>query len=248
MKKEFKRICKGCGIDIYYTTLGSKNQSEKLNRKCSKCGSGWSKGQTKQTNESLAKMADSVSKANKGNKPWNVGLTADTDDRVKRSSEKTKGYTHSESAIDKIRNASISHWKDTQYRELVIERVSETLTEERIEQWRTKMENGGHFTPLTEKDEVEQYRQLVWYHTRKNDLNLLPNSEKRGRLDEAEDAHHLDHIYSITNGYINKVEPEIIGSIHNLRFIPAMENQIKKTRSDISLKQLKKQYYGKSES
>jgi hypothetical protein len=77
-------------------------------------------------------------------------------------------------------------------------------------------------------------------------LSILTNYEKRGRLDETHDAHHLDHIYSITDGYVNKVEPEIIGSIYNLRFIPAIDNQIKKTKSDISLKKLKKMYYGKS--
>lgn len=248
MNRQFKRVCSGCGIDIFYTTLGSMNQAEKFKRKCRKCGSGWAKGQTKETNKSLAKMAVNVSKANKGKKPWNVGLTADTDDRMKKLVESRSGYTHSDEAKEKISKASISHWKNIQYRELVMKRVKESITNDRIENWRTKMENGGYFTPLSEKDEVEQYRQLVWYYTRKNDLSILPNSEKRGRLDEAEDAYHLDHIYSITDGYINNVEPEIIGSIYNLRFIPAMDNQIKKTKSDISLKELKKLYYGKSKS
>ena len=71
MNREFKRVCSGCGVDIFYTTLGSMNQAEKLKRKCRKCGCGWAKGQTKEINKSLAKMALSVSKANKGNKPWN---------------------------------------------------------------------------------------------------------------------------------------------------------------------------------
>lgn len=248
MNKKFKRICSGCGIDIFYTTLGSMNQAEKLGRKCRKCGCGWSKGQTKETNESLAKMATNVSKANKGKKTWNFGLTTDTDSRMKKLVESRVGYVHSKEVKGKISKASISHWKDIQYRELVIERVKEAYTEERIRSWIEKMESNGHFTPLDEKEDVEKYRQLVWYYTRKNDLSKLKNYENRGRLDENENAHHLDHIYSITDGYINNVEPEIIGSIYNLRFIPAMDNQIKKTKSDISLKQLKKLYYGKSKS
>jgi hypothetical protein len=131
---------------------------------------------------------------------------------------------------------------------MVIERVKESMTDDRIEEWRKKMETGGYFTPLDEKEDVEKYRQLVWYYTRKNDLTKLQNYKNRGRLHENENAHHLDHIYSITDGYINNVEPEIIGSIYNLRFIHARYNQIKKTKSDISLKQLKKLYYGKSKS
>lgn len=248
INKEFKRMCGDCGIDIFYTTLSSMNQAEKFGRKCRKCGCGWSKGQTKETNKSLAKMASNVSNANKGKKPWNTGLTTDTDDRMKKLVEARVGYTHSKEVKNKISKASILHWKDTQYRELVIERVKESITDESIENWRIKMENGGYFTPLSEKNKVEQYKQLVWYYTRKNDLTVLPNSEKRGRLDETKNAYHLDHIYSITDGYINNVEPEIIGSIHNLRFIPAMDNQIKKTKSDILLKELKKLYYGKSKS
>lgn len=248
MNKKFKRICSGCGCDIYYSTLGSMNQAEKLNRKCRKCGCGWSKGQTKETNESLRKLGKSVSKANKGCIPWNKGLTKKDHFSLEIIGNKRKGKKHSKDVIDKISKASISHWKDKQYRKLVIERVKQTYTDERVQLWRQKMEDSGYFTPINEKDEWEQYKQKVWYYTRKNDLSKLKNYKNRGRLDENDNAYHLDHIYSITDGYINNIKPEIIGSIYNLRFIPAIENQTKKTKSDISIKQLKNLYYGKSKS
>jgi hypothetical protein len=244
----FQRNCPTCNTIIKYKSYQGYESGIKKNSKCRKCGCGWSKGLTKETNDSLKKIGELVSAKNKGCTPWNKGLNKNTHPSVQIISEKVKGRTHSIEALEKISKASISHWKNKHYRELVIERVKETYTEERIREWREKMENGGHFTPLEEKDEVEQYRQLVWYYTRKNDLSKLENYKNRGRLDENKNAYHLDHIYSITSGYINKVPPQIIGCIHNLRFIPALDNQIKKTKNDISLKKLKKLYYGISKS
>lgn len=245
---KFERKCPSCQKIITYKSYQGYENGIKNNRKCQKCGCGWAKGQTKETSQSLKKMAESVSKANKGCLPWNKGLTKNEHPSLKVIGEKRKGKKHSKEAIDKISKASISHWKNKQYRKLVLEKVKETYTEERIQQWREKMEDNGYFTPILEKDKWEQYKQEVWYYTRKNNLSTLNNYKNRGRLDENNDAYHLDHIYSITDGYLNNVDAKIIGSIHNLRFIPAIENQIKKTKSDISLKKLKKLYYGKSKS
>jgi hypothetical protein len=245
---KFERICPTCGKIIVYKSYQGYENSIKHNRSCQKCGCAWNRGLTKETDERVKSASKKISKSLKGITTWNKGLTKDIHPSLKIIGEKRRGVKHSQESIEKISKASISHWKNVQYRESVIQKVKESITNDSIENWRIKMENGGYFTPLSEKNEVDQYRQLVWYYTRKNDLTILPNSEKRGRIDENKDAYHLDHIYSITDGYINNVEPEIIGSIHNLRFISAINNQIKKTKSDISLKQLKKLYYDKSKS
>lgn len=243
---KFERTCPTCKKIIPYKSYQGYEIGIKNNSKCQKCGCAWNKGLTKETDIRVNQSAKSISSSLKGITTWNKGLTKDTHSSLKIIGEKRLGVKHTQETLNKISKASISHWKDSQYRELVIERVKESFNDVRIEDWRNKMESGGYFTPLSEKEEVEQYRQMVWYYTRKNNLNTLPNSDKRGRLDESATAYHLDHIYSITDGYINNVEPAIIGSIHNLRFIPAKENQIKKTKSDISLKELKKLYYGVS--
>jgi hypothetical protein len=243
---KFERNCPTCTKIITYKSYQGYESGIRYNRSCQKCGCAWNKGLTKETDVRIKKQAEIVSAINKGKETWNKGLTKNEHPSLKIIGDKRKGKSHSQESLDKISKASISHWKNKQYRELVIDRVKETYTEERIQLWRDKMENGGYFTPLTEKKEVEQYKQLVWYYTRKNDLSKIKNYENRGRLDENKNAYHLDHIYSITDGYLNGVEPEIIGSIHNLRFIPAIDNQVKKTRSDISLKKLKKMYYAKS--
>lgn len=112
MNNKFKRNCSKCGIEIYYTTLGSMNQSQKFNRNCRKCGCGWARGYTKETNESLAKMAKNVSISNKGCTPWNKGLTKDLHPSLQIIGEKRKGIKHSED-VKKIIGKHSKHLWDT---------------------------------------------------------------------------------------------------------------------------------------
>lgn len=81
--------------------------------------------------------------------------------------------------------------------------------------------------------EFKKYRRKVYYWTSKNDLTQLENHEKRSLL-----GYHLDHKYSITEGFKNKVPPKVIGSIYNLEFIPCNVNTSKGTRCSITLKEL----------
>jgi hypothetical protein len=69
----------------------------------------------------------------------------------------------------------------------------------------------------------------VYYWTNKNDLSMLENNDKRSRS-----GYHLDHKYSITEGFSNNIPPKIIGSLGNLEFIPAIDNGIKGTKCSIT--------------
>lgn len=84
-----------------------------------------------------------------------------------------------------------------------------------------------------EYSEFKKYRRKVYYWTAKNDLTILENFDKRSRT-----GYHLDHKYSITEGFKNKVPPKIIGSIHNLTFIDHKENCSKGTKCSITLEKL----------
>lgn len=64
-----------------------------------------------------------------------------------------------------------------------------------------------------------QYKLKVKRITNKQRIHTLPHYELRGRAG-IEGAYHLDHIYSILQGYINSVPAEVIGDIRNLRFVP----------------------------
>ncbi len=66
------------------------------------------------------------------------------------------------------------------------------------------------------------YYAKVWEVTEQQPLYILENSDKRGWKN-----HHLDHIYPISMGYKEKIPPEKIGNIKNLRFIHHTENMDK---------------------
>jgi|688.fasta_scaffold31705_10 hypothetical protein len=63
------------------------------------------------------------------------------------------------------------------------------------------------------------YYAKVWEVTENQPLFILEHSDKRGWKN-----FHLDHIYPISKGFIEKISPEKIGDIKNLRFIPYKEN------------------------
>jgi len=81
--------------------------------------------------------------------------------------------------------------------------------------------------------EFKKYRRKVYYWTAKNDLSKLENYNKRALL-----GYHLDHKFSITEGFRNNVPPKIIGSIYNLEFIPYNVNVSKGIKCSITLEEL----------
>jgi len=92
---------------------------------------------------------------------------------------------------------------------------------------------------LTDKEKY--YREVIRI-TRLQNITLLDNHEKRAKAPQ-EHAYHLDHIYPVIKGFENRVPPEIIGDISNLRFIPWKENLYK---SDKLLEEARKQLYENS--
>lgn len=67
--------------------------------------------------------------------------------------------------------------------------------------------------------EKKLYYAMVWEVTESQPLHILENFDKRGWRD-----HHLDHIYPISMGFKEKIPPEKVGNIKNLRFIYYTEN------------------------
>jgi len=80
------------------------------------------------------------------------------------------------------------------------------------------------------------YYAMVWEVTESQPLYILENFDKRGWKN-----YHLDHIYPISMGYKEKISPEKIGDIKNLRFIHFEENLKKGSTITIdSLKSLRR--------
>lgn len=84
-------------------------------------------------------------------------------------------------------------------------------------------------------DKLLSYRKKVWAETKKQKLSTLENYDKRGK---GKNDFHLDHIFSIKQGFIENVDPKIIGNISNLRMILSSENLSKNMKCDIDLEKL----------
>ena len=54
--------------------------------------------------------------------------------------------------------------------------------------------------------------------------------------------YHIDHIYSVADGFRNNIDPKIISSICNLRLIDSEYNLKKGSKSDISIEELLENY------
>lgn len=84
-------------------------------------------------------------------------------------------------------------------------------------------------------DRFEKYSKkvrLLTAITYRNNKNLIDPDNKKSK------EYHLDHIYSIADGFKNDVEPKVIASMCNLRIIDAKENLQKGIKSDITLESL----------
>lgn len=79
---------------------------------------------------------------------------------------------------------------------------------------------------------LEQYLACVWNTTEREIRKYPSRFDKRGK------EYHIDHIYSISQGYQDSIPPEIIGSSVNLRILPAADNIRKRRGCDISKEEL----------
>jgi transposase len=90
---------------------------------------------------------------------------------------------------------------------------------------------------LEQINKYYKYELEVLKITRQQPIKSLSNYNKRGNSG-IDDAYHLDHKFSIIEGFKNNVKPEIIGNIKNLEFIPWKENLNKRAKCSITLEEL----------
>ena len=115
--------------------------------------------------------------------------------------------------------------------------LGDTAFNNRLAKMRNTFEKKGMWIPLEDLSDYELYKREVWKYTNLNDLSLLENYDKRA-LAGTDDGYHLDHKYSISQGYINQVSPQLIGSLTNLEFIPWEENIKKQANCSITIEEL----------
>jgi hypothetical protein len=83
--------------------------------------------------------------------------------------------------------------------------------------------------------EHEKYKTAVWKETDKNFKKYFIGESRSRDI-------HLDHVVSITDGWVNKVPPEIIGSWVNLRLLDGISNRKKSNKSDMTIEMLYTKY------
>lgn len=91
---------------------------------------------------------------------------------------------------------------------------------------------------LKKLNEFKTYKKKVIGVTKKQPIHKLLNFNKRG-ISGIDGNYHLDHKFSIVEGFKQNINPELIGNINNLEFIPWIENIKKRTNCSINKKELK---------
>jgi hypothetical protein len=86
--------------------------------------------------------------------------------------------------------------------------------------------------------EFEKYRRSVMKITNQQPLQLLKNIEKRAAYGRSDDPYQLDHRFSVVQGFLQRIAPEIIGNIANLEMLPSVKNNSKGSSCSISLQEL----------
>jgi hypothetical protein len=92
-----------------------------------------------------------------------------------------------------------------------------------------------------DRTDIEEYYNAVRLITNKSwyDHFYIINPD---RLQRSKDL-HLDHVYSIAEGFKNNIPPEIIGHWTNLRLIPKIDNSSKGATCHKTKEQLYEDYY-----
>lgn len=99
-------------------------------------------------------------------------------------------------------------------------------------------ECNNRWTKLNKLPDFKRYSREVWKITNKQKLHLLENYTQRGFM-----KYHLDHIFSVFDGFHNNIPPYIIGNICNLRMIHYKINIRKHTHSDITKDELFNRFF-----
>lgn len=98
--------------------------------------------------------------------------------------------------------------------------------------------NDEEYAKFVEKiPEYMKYRTVVDKLTKRQNIKLFPNYEKRGKAGLI-GAYHLDHKYSIVEGFLNNINPDIIANKENLEFITWEENNLKGRKCSITIEKL----------
>lgn len=139
------------------------------------------------------------------------------------------------------------HVTSSPYIKEKIKNKKEQKDEFNLNSWdraRIKNEESGRWIELSELNDFTLYSRIVDRITNKQNLISLKNFDKRGRVDMNPEAYHLDHKFSIYEGFKQNIPPYIIGDICNLEMLDAYHNScIKNKKCSITEDELIESFY-----
>ncbi len=107
---------------------------------------------------------------------------------------------------------------------------------------KTRMKNGYAIKPA-DMDAMTRYKKQVDYYTGRqwciHQDKINPNNLQRGRY---KGDYQLDHIYSKHQGFLDRIDPKVVGHWTNLQMITKTENILKGPRCDKTKEQLFEEY------
>lgn len=104
----------------------------------------------------------------------------------------------------------------------------------------TGIENGSFFKwNFYQLESLSEYRKAVRYYSNKN-FRLFYYEINPQKLKRSHTTYHLDHIYPIIEGWINKIDPIDIAHKNNLQMLWCNDNTIKSSKTLMSLNEFYK--------
>ena len=209
----YKRNCPNCNSEIQYKNPRSFKWAERDGKECRKCYS--------------KKISDTLKGRNCG-KPRRKD--SDIEKKYFRDCPECNipmGYATESGMNEGIRKNTICNsCASVKY----LKAPKHWIAKEQINKMRATKAGFDSFEEYVENyPEKEMYKRNVWRLTYQNDLTVLENWDKRGRCG-VKGAYQLDHIYPISKGYENKIPPEKLAQMDNLRMIPWKQNLLKSNK------------------
>lgn len=242
-----EHLCKECG-----NTTNFKSFQDGYKKFCNSTCSNRFKGRDKDINqkisESVSKFNNSVTQDFWDSRTISLRRTLNNrsdEEKNRKKNEKSKcmAKVHSNRSDEEklkynakisiaVKNSKLAQKQRIERAKLGAKALNEyrkSLKEEELKEFNKR------FGPIDligdNRDKFREYYNLVWYFTNQN-LSLLENIEKRSI------NFHLDHKYSIKQGFIDNIRPDIIGNNVNLEIIPAGINMSKGCKCSITKEEL----------
>jgi hypothetical protein len=213
----YKRSCPQCKKEIEYKNPRSFKWAERDAKRCRKC---------------YSQSVSNTLKIKVSNGDWTPYIRNSV---IEKKQTKKFNKKCSNCGNDMFYN-SLKGLKKSEYSKTVCNSCSAKinkkglingLSDTSIKQMRASKAGFSNWEEYVQNYPKKQfYKREVWKYTYKNNLEDLPNWDKRGRCG-VQGAYQLDHIVSINTGWENNISAEEIANIKNIRMITWEENRKK---------------------